>query len=136
MKSATFYKFISALLAVLLALGGAYAAKTIHDARLEVDHFRQQQTAEQGQLDKMRADLEKSQEIYQRLQNDQDFLDRIVRARLDYARSDELIFRFNVDPLTGASPLGNIDNSRLPLNTSLLPSQPPPASTNSGARRH
>ncbi len=98
MKSGTFYKFLSGVLAVLLALGGAYAAKLIHDAQLQVDLFRQKQDAAQTQLDAQKLELQKAQEFLQRLQHDPGFLDYIARERLVYARPDELIYRFDVDP--------------------------------------
>lgn len=137
MRSAAFYKFISGVLAILLALGGAYAAKIIHDAKLERDSFRTQKEAAQGELDDARGKLEKYQEVFQRLQNDPEFLDHVARARLDYARPDELIFRFNVDPLTGAAPTGNLDTARPAPNTPLLPLSRPakPANATTTARR-
>jgi cell division protein FtsB len=122
MKSGMFYKFLSGVLAVLLALGGAYAAKLIHDAQLQVDLFRQKQAAAQTQLNAQKLELQKAQEFLQRLQNDPGFLDYIARERLVYARPDELIYRFDVDPLTGAGAAGNLDSARPPLLAS-----PPPA---------
>lgn len=135
MKSEAFYKFISGALAILLAIGGAYAAKIIHDAKLERDSFLQQKEIAQGELDTTRSKLEKYQEFFQRLQSDPDFLDHVARTRGDYARTDELIFRFNVDPVTGAAPAGNLDSARTPPNTSLLPINRPQAPTNTTAQR-
>jgi cell division protein FtsB len=137
MRSAAFYKFISGVLAILLALGGAYAAKIIHDAKLERDSFKLQKDAAQNQLDETRGKLEKYQEVFQRLQNDPEFLDHVARARLDYARPDELIFRFNVDPVTGSAATGNLDSTRSAANTPLLPLSRPakPANTTTAQRR-
>ncbi len=123
-----FYKFISAVLAILLALGGAYAAKIIHDAKLERDTFHAQKDAAQDQLDETRTKLEKYQEVFQRLQNDPEFLDHVARARLDYARPDELIFRFDVDPVTGGA-AGALDTSRAAPNTPLRPLNRPATTT-------
>jgi cell division protein FtsB len=130
MKSGTFYKFLSVVLAVLLALGGAYAAKMIRDAQLEVDGVRQKQDEVQTQLDDQRVKLQKAQEFLQRLQNDPAFLEYIARVRLaPVARPDELIYRFDVDPLTGAGAAGNLDSARPPSLTS-----PPPAGSSPGHR--
>jgi cell division protein FtsB len=131
MKSGTFYKLLSVVLAVLLALGGAYAAKMVHDAQLEVDIFRQKQDEVQAQLTEQKNQLQKTQEFLQRLQNDPGFLDYIARERLGYARPDELIYRFDVDPLTGAASVGNLDSARPPL---LAP--PPSTTAKPGPVRH
>ncbi len=135
MKSAAFYKFVSGVLALLLAAGGAYAAKIIHDARLEADHFREQQTAVQAQLDTMRGQLDQFQEILQKLETDPEFLDHLVRARLNYARPDEKVFRFNVDTANGEGTSGNVDSTRPSPNTSLLSTNRPGAPANSTAQR-
>jgi cell division protein FtsB len=124
MKSGTFYKFLSVVLAILLALGGAYAAKIIHDAQTEVDTFRQKEDDAQAQLADQKQKLQTAQEFLQRLQNDPSYLDYIARERLGYARPDELIYRFDVDPLTGAGAQGNLDSARPPLLA------PPPADPN------
>jgi cell division protein FtsB len=115
MKSGMLYKFLSVVLAVLLALGGAYAWKQIHDARIEVAIFRDRQDEVQAQLTEQKAQLQKTQEFLQRLQNDPAFLDYIARERLGYARPDETIYRFDVDPLTGAASAGKLDSSTTPL---------------------
>lgn len=119
---------------MLLALGGAYAAKLIHDAQLEVDNFRQKEAAAQSQVDALHVQLGKYQEILHRLQTDPDFLDRMARAHLDYARPDELIFRFNVDPVTGAASVSDVDGTRSALNAPLPPSRQSPAATNPATR--
>jgi len=130
MKSGTYYKLLSAVLAVLLALGGAYAAKMVHDAQHEVDIFRQKQDDVQAQLTEQKDQLQKTQEFLQRLQNDPGFLDYIARERLGYARPDELIYRFDVDPLTAAAAAGNLDTSHPPLLA------PPPAASAKSAPVH
>jgi len=127
MKSGTFYKLFSVVLAALLALGGAYAWKVMHDARIEVRIFRDKQEEVQAQLTEQKAQLQKTQEFLQRLQNDPAFLDYIARERLGYARPDETIYRFDVDPLTGTAAAGKLDSSQLPLLAS-----PPGATTKPG----
>jgi hypothetical protein len=103
----------------------------IHDAQLEVDGFRQKQDEVQTQLDAQKVQLQKAQEFLQRLQNDPDFLEYIARVRLGtVARPDELIYRFDVDPLTGGGAAGNLDSARPPLLTS-----PPPTGPNASPGR-
>jgi cell division protein FtsB len=110
MKSAVFYKFLSVVLALLLALGSAYAAKLIHDAQFDVDKFQKSQDDAQAELASQTLELNKQKEFLARLQNDPDFLERIARERLIYAKPDETIYRFDVDPLTGASDQANLDS--------------------------
>ncbi len=113
MQSPAYYKFLALVLAVLLALGGAYAAKIIHDAQLEVNRFRQQEEDLQKQTDAKLVELQKYQEFFMRLKDDPAFLEYVARQRLaDYAKPEEIIFRWDVDPLTGATPVGNLDGSK------------------------
>ena len=135
MRSASAYKFISGALALVLALGGAYAAKKIHDTQLEVNTFREEQVAAQGQLDTLRGKLQSVQDVLQKLETDPDFADRLARARLDYARPDEYVFRFDVDPVTGTPATTDTDNGSSALNAPLLPFGQTPAPANPGVQR-
>jgi len=127
MKSSVFYKLLIVVLAILLVLGGAYAGKTIHDTQLQVEHFRNDEKKIKDQLDDVNSQLAKYQEFLQRMETDPSFLDWVARERLNYAKPDELIFRFDVDPLTGAS-TGNLDNARLPANAPATGSSQPATS--------
>jgi cell division protein FtsB len=119
MKSSLFYKLLVGVLAILLVLGGAYAGKTIHDTQLQVDHFRNEEDKVKTQLDDVKKQLDKNQEWLQRMETDPVFLEYVARQRLDYAKPGELIYRFDVDPLTGA-PAGNLDGAHPPANTPSL----------------
>jgi cell division protein FtsB len=110
MKSALFYKFLVVVLAILLVLGGVYAGKTIHETQLEVDHFRNDEEKVKGQLDDLKVKLDKNQEFLQRLETDPSFLEYVARERLNYAKPDEFVYRFDPDPLTSA-PIGNLDSA-------------------------
>ena len=120
MNSSLLYKLLAGVLAILLVLGGAYAGKTIHDTQLEVDRFRNDEEKVQSQLAEVKLKLDKNQEFLQRLETDPDFADRVARQNLkNYAKPGELIYRFDVDPLTGA-PTGNLDSAHPPANTPAL----------------
>ena len=46
------------------------------------------------ELARARAEIRLKEEYFNRLMNDQEFFERIVRQRLGYSRSDEVVFRF------------------------------------------
>jgi cell division protein FtsB len=119
MKSTLIYKLLIAALAILLVLGAAYAGKTIHETQLQVDRFRTDEEKVKSQLDDLKLKLDKNQEFLQRLQTDPAFLEHVARERLNYAKPDELVFRFDVDPLTSA-PATNLDNAHAPANAPAL----------------
>jgi len=103
-KSLAFYKFLVAALSVLLALVGVLSAFLFLQAKRELDHFKNREGELHQQLANLQVQLEAREEFLQRLQSDPDFLDRVVRQRLGYARPDELIFRFDVDRKTATLP--------------------------------
>ncbi len=113
MKSTLFYKFLAAVLAILLVLGGIYAGKTIHETQLEVEHFRNEEDTVKSQVDDLTSKLNKNQEFLQRLESDPSFLELVAREHLNYAKPDEFVYRFDPDPLTSA-PAGNLDNAHQP----------------------
>ncbi|HTB62501.1 MAG TPA: septum formation initiator family protein [Opitutales bacterium] len=109
MKSPVFYKILSAVLALLLVLGSAYAAKLIHDAQFDVENFQQKQDAAQTELTAQTLELNKQKEFLRRMDTDPEFLEHVVRERLIYAKPEETIYRLDVDPLTGSSPGSNLE---------------------------
>lgn len=127
MKAPLFYQLLAGVLAILLALGASFAGVMIHNAQLEVEHFRKQDEDAKKQLDATKLQLDKYQNFLQRLETDPDFLDRVARGKLkDYAKQDDIVFRFDVDPLTGAPSSGNLDATHTPATT---PSLRPPTAT-------
>jgi cell division protein DivIC len=103
-KSIAFYKLLVGGLAVLLALTGVLSAALILQARRELLHYNQKEQGLRDQLKDLQLQLQQRQESLERLENDPAFLEREVRQRLGYSKPDELIYRFDVDPLT-ANPL-------------------------------
>ena len=58
------------------------------------DHFKERQDRIEYALTQARKEFEQKEVYLTRLLEDPEFLDRIVRERLGYARPDEVIFRF------------------------------------------
>lgn len=100
MKSIAFYKFLVAGLAVMLVLTGVLSALLILQARRELDHYNREESDLHSQLKDLQVQLAQREEFLDRLENDPAFLEREVRQRLGYAKPDEMIYRFDVDPLT------------------------------------
>jgi cell division protein FtsB len=99
-KSIAFYKFLVAGLAVMLVLTGVLSALLILQARRELDHYNREESDLHSQLKDLQVQLAQREEFLDRLENDPAFLEREVRQRLGYAKPDEMIYRFDVDPLT------------------------------------
>ena len=134
MKSPLFYKALIIALAILLALVGVVSAALIFRTRNDLSHFRREDQDLRERLAAVTLKLQQSQNILDRLQNDPVFLERIARSRLGLAKPDELIFRFDVDPLTSAPPGGSDSNSSAqwtPLQTlpTIKSTTPVPAKT-------
>ncbi|MGA2051991.1 MAG: septum formation initiator family protein [Opitutales bacterium] len=104
MKSIAFYKILVGGLAVLLVLTAMLSATLILQARRELDYLRREEQGVRDQLKQVQLQLDQRQEALDRLENDPAYLEREVRERLGYAKPNELIYRFDVDPLT-ANPL-------------------------------
>ncbi len=104
MKSVAFYRFLIVGLVVLLVLTGVLSAALIFQAQRELAHFRHTEDTLRAQLKELQLRLAQREEYLNRLENDPAFLDREVRQRLGYVKPDEMIYRFDVDPLT-ANPL-------------------------------
>jgi cell division protein FtsB len=87
-------------LAVMLVLTGVLSALLILQARRELDHYNREESDLHSQLKDLQVQLAQREEFLDRLENDPAFLEREVRQRLGYAKPDEMIYRFDVDPLT------------------------------------
>ncbi len=97
MKNTFNYKMLLLLLTGLLAVAMGVFAVVLVDAWREVQAMRGREQAYAAQLTQARAEIERKQKYFDRLMNDQEFFERIVRQRLGYSRPDEIIFRFEKD---------------------------------------
>lgn len=60
----------------------------------EFEHFQERERRITAELEQTRTEFAQREAYIYRLLNDPDFLERVARERLGYARPDELVFRF------------------------------------------
>ena len=63
-------------------------------ARAEYDQLKQQEAASRRRLAESEARLREQEKIIDRLRHDPVYLEKVIRRRLNYAKPDEFIFRF------------------------------------------
>ena len=63
-------------------------------ARAEYEQLKQQEAASRRRLEDSMARLREQEKIIERLRNDPAFVEQVIRRRLNYAKPDEFIFRF------------------------------------------
>jgi cell division protein FtsB len=64
----------------------------------EFQHFKERESRIEAKLIQARKEFAQKEVYLSRLINDPEFLERVVRERLGYARPDELVFRFSEEP--------------------------------------
>ena len=84
---------IATLAGMLLALSLFFSSFIVRTYR-EYKNFKAQEHRIEAKLIQARKELE-YKEMYLNLLEDPDFLERVARERLGYARPDELLFRFS-----------------------------------------
>lgn len=84
---------ITLYVVVLTALSVA-AGAAILDARAEYRQLKQIELMNRQRLATAEALLKEKEIILQRLKSDPEYVERAIRERLDYARPDDVIFRF------------------------------------------
>lgn len=85
------------MLAVLLALV-LFLSSLIVQTYREYNNFRARELRIEAQLIQARKEFAQKEAYLSRLLEDPEFLERVVRERLGYARPDELLFRFSDEP--------------------------------------
>lgn len=63
----------------------------------ELKSFQQRELRLEQRLSETEAEFRRKEIYFKRLLEDDEFLERVARQRLGYARPDELIFRFTED---------------------------------------
>ena len=84
---------ITVLIGVVLMLVIFFSSLILQTFR-EYKNFKAQESRIEEKLIQARKELE-YKEMYLSLLDDPDFLERVARERLGYARPDELLFRFS-----------------------------------------
>jgi len=89
------HRIIVVLYVVLLSAFGIGAGALFYDAHVEYKALKQAQAASQARLEAAQAKLREQERVLERLKNDPKFVERVLRERLHYAKSGEVIFRFD-----------------------------------------
>jgi cell division protein DivIC len=87
-------RIIALLYIVLLTAFGFGAGALYLDARAEYNALQQTQAASRANLAAARARLFEQERTLERLKSDSQFVEKMIRKRLGYARPGEVIFRF------------------------------------------
>ena len=87
-------RFIAAIYVVLFV--GVVAASGVYfwQTREEYKQLKQQEAASQRRLAETEARLREQEKIIERLRNDPAYVEKVIRRRLQYAKPDEFVFRF------------------------------------------
>jgi cell division protein FtsB len=87
-------RLIITLYVVLFAGLGVGAGALFLDARAEYVLLKQAEADGQRRLAEAQTRLAEQERILQRLRTDPDFVEKVIRQRLGYAKPGEYIFRF------------------------------------------
>jgi cell division protein FtsB len=82
------------MLCVLLVFFGGLVLKTHREYR----NFKERENRIEAKLLQARKEFDQKEAYLARLLDDPEFLERVVRERLGFARPDELLFRFSDEP--------------------------------------
>jgi cell division protein FtsB len=85
---------IVTLYVVLLSGLGLGASAFLYDARTEYQQLKATETALRAKLAEKEAQLKEQQRILDRLKTDHEYVERVIRKRLNYVKQGEVVFRF------------------------------------------
>ena len=90
-------KFLLSVLGILLAGIVAGFAVVLHQTKRELDTFERKVDSYELRLAQLKEDV-RIKEIYlDKIRNDPEFLERVVRERLGYSEPGDLLYRFPQD---------------------------------------
>lgn len=87
-------RLITSLYVVLIGGLGLAAGALFFDARAQYRQLKQAEAVSRQRLAEAEARLREQEKILERLRTDRDYVEKVIRKRLGYARPGELIFRF------------------------------------------
>lgn len=87
-------KVIWTVLGLLLAVDCAVFGYFFTQTREEYETFQHRENKHEQELEQAKHELKSKQLYHRRLYNDPEFLERVVRERLNYSRENERIFIF------------------------------------------
>lgn len=91
-------RFINAFFAVVFAGIALWAASFFVTMHRELKALQAQEAANQQRLAAAEAKLREQEKYLERLRRDPALVERIIREKLGYAKSDEFVFRFEEEP--------------------------------------
>jgi cell division protein FtsB len=89
-----FRKVILSLYLLLFAGLGVTGSYLFVDAIHEYDRLEQVETLNRQRLAEAQEKLRTEERVLKRLQTDPEYVDKVIRKKLGYAKPDEYIFRF------------------------------------------
>ena len=87
-------RFITTLYVVLLSGLAVGAGVLLLDARTQYRQLKQIESTRRVELADAESRLREQERILERLRSDPEFVEKVIRKRLSYARPGEVIFRF------------------------------------------
>ncbi len=90
-------KVIVSLYLLLIAGLGVTGAVLFKDANDEFSQLKQVEASNRRRLAEEKQRLEDQERVLQRLRSDPQYVDRVIRMKLGYAKPDEYIYRFEND---------------------------------------
>jgi cell division protein DivIC len=87
-------RLITTLYVVLLSGLAVGAGILLLEARAQHRQLKQTEALNRMRLAEAEARLQEQNRILERLRTDRDFVEKVIRKRLSYARPGEVIFRF------------------------------------------
>lgn len=85
---------ITTLYVVILSALGLGAGAVLLDTRAEYRRLKQAEAITRHRLAEAQARLREQEIVLARLRTDRDYVEKVIRQRLGYARPGEVIFRF------------------------------------------
>jgi cell division protein FtsB len=81
---------------ILLSIASAAVVGVFfYNAQQEYGHLKAIQAENTRQLQEAEAHLKEQQKVLERLQTDPSYVERVIRRKLEYAKPDESIYRFD-----------------------------------------
>jgi cell division protein DivIC len=98
-----FRRVILSLYVLLFAGLGVAGMVLFKDAHDEFTQLRQVEASNRRRLAEAQERLRSQEKVLQRLRTDPEYVDRVIRMKLGYAKPDEYIFRFEDDGSKGTT---------------------------------
>jgi cell division protein FtsB len=87
-------RLIATLYFVLLTGLGIGAGALLLDSQAQYRQLKRTEAVSRQRLAEAEGRLREQEKILERLRTDRDFVEKVIRKRLSYARPGEMIFRF------------------------------------------